>query len=250
MRFNKMGNIELFNQLAQKKIFSNGRMFSLKTNIYEVTFSDIDRKLNFEKHDVVLDLGGGCGQISDFIAAKCRQVVLADGAENALAYARKLLAGHLNVTYRQFNLTNLPLPFADNYFDKIVCYSVVHYLSNYGEFQKLIQEMVRVVRDGGKILIGDIPLEDKKKHYLEERRKKRIVHFLYNIRYYFVKFITHAIYKFRRVDAGSVKGLSYSRDLIKELVGNVREIRFVFREQDGRLPLAVSREDLLITKTL
>lgn len=243
-----MGNIEFFDQLAQKKIFSNGRTFSLKTSVYEDTFLDIDRKLDFEKCDVVLDLGGGCGQITGFIAAKCSWVVLADGAENALRVAQQAMVKYRNITYAQLDATKFPLPFAENYFDKIVCYSVVHYLRDYGQFQNLVREMIRIVRPSGKILIGDIPLEDKKKRYLDERRKKKIKNFFYDVRYYLVKFITYALYKFRRLNTAQVKGLKFDKDLIQKYVENLDRIEFAFREQDHRLPLAVSREDLLIIK--
>ena len=246
--YNTMGNIEFFNELAEKKIFSNARMFSFDRNVYKRTFADIARKVNFLKSDVVLDLGGGCGQIADFIAARCKQVVLADAAASSLRVARQLMEKRYNVIYKQLDLTQFPFSLEDNYFDKIICYSVVHYLRDHAEFQKLVAEMIRITKNGGKILIADIPLSDKASRYLAERKKDKLRNFFSNIRYYLRKFATGIQYKLSGVDTGQVSGLAYTKPLVEELTSALGGIKFTFLEQDRSLPFANSREDLLIKK--
>ena len=247
--YNTMGNIEFFNELAEKKIFSNARMFSFDRNVYKRTFADIARKVNFLKSDVVLDLGGGCGQIANFIAAECKQVALADGAESSIRAAKQLLANRQNIFYKRLDLTQFPFPFEDGYFDKIICYSVVHYLPDHGQFQKLVCEMIRITKSGGKILIGDIPLSDKASRYLAERKKDKFRNFYFNIRYSLRKFITGLQYKLSGVDTGQVSGLAYTKPLVEKLISALGGIKFTFLEQDRLLPFANSREDLLISKS-
>lgn len=246
-----MGNIEFFNQLASgmNAYLNTGRPFSLDFQVYRRTFDDIDRKLGFQKEDRVLDLGGGCGQIAKYIAAKTAEVVLVDGAKNALAIARKNLCHQANVRCQLVDITILPLPFTDNYFNRVVCYSVVHYLNDFDEFRSLVIELLRVVKPGGKILIGEIPLSDKSKAYFEERRKKPLLNFALNVRYYYKKYMTKLFYLLGGVDETQTKGLNYSRKIIYDILNTISGVRFEFLAQDKKLPVANSREDLLIVKS-
>jgi ubiquinone/menaquinone biosynthesis C-methylase UbiE len=49
------------------------------------------------------------------------------------------------------------LPFDDDTFDRVLCYSVLHYFPNEEYAVKTIHEIVRVCRRGGYFMIGDIP---------------------------------------------------------------------------------------------
>ena len=243
-----MGNIEFFNELAHKRILSNARMVSLNFDVYAKTFADIDRKLKFTSADSVLDLGGGTGQIAGLIARKSRQVVLTDGAAEALKVARESLANPPNVSCRQLNLERLPLPFAGDVFDKVVCYSVVHYLSDHNHFIKLLSEMLRVTKPGGQILVGDIPLTDKGRQYLAERRKHPFRNLLGNLQYYLKKTLTTWRYHLKGINDSQISGLAYTKTQLASLLGRLRGINYEWLEQDSNLPFVNSREDLLITK--
>ena len=247
-----MGNIGVFNQLATNTntYLNTARPFSLDFQVYRRTFDDIDRKLGFRSEDRVLDLGGGCGQITKYIAAKVTEVVLADGANNTLAVAQKNLRPHANITYRLIDITVLPLPFLDDYFDHVVCYSVVHYLNNFDEFSRLVAELLRVTKPGGKILIGEIPLSDKSSAYFKERRKRPLLNFLLNVRYYCKKYLTKLFYVLDGVDDAQLKGLTYDRKIISDILNTFSSARFEFLAQDKKLPVANSREDVLIVKNL
>jgi len=48
------------------------------------------------------------------------------------------------------------LPFRNNSFERLLCYSVFHYFPQYIA-RRTIWEFLKVVKDGGLILIGDIP---------------------------------------------------------------------------------------------
>lgn len=245
-----MSNIEFFNQLAKSTntYINTGRMSLFDFRVYRRTFDDVNRKVGFAPGQRVLDLGGGCGQIASHIAGIAKEVVLADGAKDALAVAKKNLAHLANVTYQLVDIQALPLPFGDNSFDRVVCYSVVHYLRDYLEFERLVLELLRVVKPQGKILIGEIPLADKSQAYFEERRKRPFLNFVLNMRYYLKKLLLKAFYGLGKVDETQTTGLKYTRAVIRDALQKYRGLRFELLEQDKKLPFSNSREDLLIIK--
>lgn len=242
-----MGNIDFFNELAAKGLKSNARMV-LDFDVYQKTFADIDSKLQFVSSDVVLDLGGGTGQLAGLAALKTKSVILADGAEQALNIAKRDLKERDNIEFQRLDLTRFPLPFADNFFDKVFCYSVVHYLSDHEQFLHLAKELVRVTKPRGKILIGDIPLSDKGREYLEARKTNPLQNFLGNVKYYFKKHATSFVYKLKGVNSKQVQGLNYDRKTIENFMNRIAGASFTFLTEDEVLPFANSREDLLITK--
>ena len=247
-----MSNIEFFNQLAKSTntYLNTGRMSLFDFQVYRRTFDDINKKIGLKSGDRVLDLGGGCGQIASYMARHVREVVLADGAKVALAIARKNLSRFANVTYQLVDITVLPLPFENNSFDHIVCYSVVHYLRDHNEFERLVLDLLRVVKPGGKILLGEIPLVVKAQAYFEERRKKPFLNFFLNARYHVKKFLLKAMYGFGKVDETQTTGLKYTRPVIQTILGKIPGMRFELLEQDKKLPFANSREDLLILRAV
>lgn len=239
-----MGNISYFNQLAGRG--NNDRL--LQFNVYKRVFNDISKKISIVSGDVVLDLGAGCGELTKFMADKCNHIVLADGAPNAIEYAKKKLKDYNNISYEIADITKLPLPFVNGQFNKIICYSVVHYVEGLENFYNLLADLLRIIKPRGSILIGDIPLSDKYARNLEERKKYPIKNYLLNQKYYLKKSIIDFLRKMKKADTSQVCGTSYTKEAIENILRRFNNIEFNFLEQDKKLPLADSREDLLITK--
>ena len=59
-------------------------------------------------------------------------------------------------------------------FDKILIYSVVHYLSSEGEFQKFIHKAISLLKHKGILLIGDIPIKEYEKAFIKSNEGKNI----------------------------------------------------------------------------
>lgn len=239
-----MSSLNYFNELAGR--FNNGRF--LQFNVYQKIFRDISGKIDIAKEDNLLDLGGGCGELTRLLAGRCRSIVLADGAEKTINYARRKLKDIKNIFYSLADITRLPLPFTDRQFDKVICYSVVHYANDLDNFSRLVGELIRIVRPAGVIFIGDIPLADKYEENLLNRKKRPFLNLLLNVKYRLKKFIIGLTYKFNGFNTVQVRGISYTKEKIAEALEKYGGIDYKLAAQDRQLPVADSREDLIIIK--
>lgn len=102
----------------------------------------------------VLEVGAGTGRTSKFIAERLRgegHIYVHDISRGILEKAVENLASES--VPRSFVLSNaVYLPFPDNYFD-----SVFHFggLNMFSDIRRALAEMVRVVKPGGRIVVGD-----------------------------------------------------------------------------------------------
>lgn len=101
-----------------------------------------------DKDDRVLECACGTGAITVSIAEKCASLAATDFAEGMLKRAAKKCRKYGNVTFRQEDITDLK--FGDESFDKVVAGNVIHLLP---EPRKALDELMRVVKPGGKIII-------------------------------------------------------------------------------------------------
>ncbi|HEX9886867.1 MAG TPA: metalloregulator ArsR/SmtB family transcription factor [Longimicrobiales bacterium] len=100
---------------------------------------------------VVADLGSGTGQLSAALAPFARRVVAVDRSAEMLAAARLRVEGLDNVDLRQGELEHLPLE--DGEADLAVASLVLHYVV---EPWRALEEMARVLRPGGRLVLVDM----------------------------------------------------------------------------------------------
>lgn len=101
-----------------------------------------------EKEDLVLECACGTGMISKGIAKKAKSLIATDYSEGMLKQARKNLSGFDNVLVQKANI--MELDEVDDTYDKVVAGNVIHLLD---EPAKAIEELLRVCKSGGKIII-------------------------------------------------------------------------------------------------
>jgi ubiquinone/menaquinone biosynthesis C-methylase UbiE len=98
--------------------------------------------------DSVLECACGTGAITEEIAKKAQKVLATDFAEGMLKRASKKCRKYSNVSFRQEDITDIKS--ADNSFDKVVAGNVIHLLP---VPEKALNELLRVVKPGGKVII-------------------------------------------------------------------------------------------------
>jgi ubiquinone/menaquinone biosynthesis C-methylase UbiE/DNA-binding transcriptional ArsR family regulator len=108
---------------------------------------------------VVGDLGCGTGQLSGTIAPYVRRVIAVDGSTDMLDAARRRLATADNVELRRGELEALPL--ADGELDAAMLSLVLHYSP---DPQRALEEIARVVRPGGRLLVVDMQPHEREEY--------------------------------------------------------------------------------------
>ena len=123
----------------------------------EVMFSIIDdvwKKLRAGGEDILLDVGGGVGLFAGAFRRKLKRVVVTDVSFSMAGNGQALNPD------TPFSVCEASaLPFASSSFSRVLCYSVFHYFKDLDHAGKVLAELVRVAKKGGRILVGDIPLK-------------------------------------------------------------------------------------------
>jgi len=98
----------------------------------------------------VIDIGTGTGALLPLLAGSCGRVVAVDKSEAMLTRARALCerANLTGVTFQKADIQ--ALPFADGSFDAAYCSMVLHHVARPA---RAVNEMARVVRPGGKVVV-------------------------------------------------------------------------------------------------
>ena len=134
MFWNKISPVyDLFENVYNRKVYKG-------TGIKVAEFID--------ESDNVLECACGTGAITEEIAKKAQKVLATDFAEGMLKRASKKCRKYGNVSFRQEDITDIKS--ADSSFDKAVAGNVIHLLP---EPEKALNELLRVVRPGGKVII-------------------------------------------------------------------------------------------------
>lgn len=119
--------------------------------------------------EVAIDLGCGTGIYSIWLAEKGLTVTGVDISNEMLNVAReKSEAKNLSIHYKQSNLHHLP--FEDNTFDLAVCNIVLEFVSSP---ELVIAEGLRVLKKGGRLVVGMIGKDSEWARTYQERGKQK-----------------------------------------------------------------------------
>jgi len=118
----------------------------------------IDGGARLAADEIVLDAGGGAGDLSRALAGRARQFVVADltGALRDVGRDAAERDGAANVLFVRAELEDLPFP--DRSFDAVLCRFVVHHLADPA---RALAELARVCRPGGRIVVADLVALDE-----------------------------------------------------------------------------------------
>ncbi len=132
-------------------------------------FPDILHKLSVlrEKKKLIMDIGCGCSlpasQLIDHCEKNEHHLILVD-CEGMLRNLPDRI--FLEKFTHEFPTDQSFLDNYNNKVDVVICYSVIHAIYHFHNIFSFIDKMVRLLRSGGQILIGDIANISKKKRFL------------------------------------------------------------------------------------
>lgn len=147
-----MFNWETFWEEHPARTTNNIKWANLRTADYDYqkAYEHIDKSLAFEDTDSVLELGCGTGELTSITAQHVSFITGVDYSRSMINLAMKRYPSLLFM-----RAMGHILPFSDEKFDKIYLLGVIQHIP-YQYFEPTIKELLRTVKKGGKILIGDV----------------------------------------------------------------------------------------------
>ena len=104
--------------------------------------------VDIRSEDVILDIGGNTGKVTEAYSNNCKEVIVLEPKRNVVEYGK---SRRPNIKFVEGEAENIPLP--DAYFDKVVASASFHHFSDH---DKALEEMKRVLKPDGKIIILEI----------------------------------------------------------------------------------------------
>ena len=231
---------KLAKHITNNNLYVLSGRYKFLTSKYKYIYKDILEKLSINKSDDIFDIGTGDGRIIEYLSKKCKSSTTIDSKEVINKIARKK-----NITYLKGNIHEKGKKIKKR-FDKILVYSVVQYFLNLEEVTRFINLCIRLLKDSGMILIGDIPNEDmnlryqKTKNYHTQRKifdKKRMHNMSELEKNFFFK-------------KSKIRNIKFTDKKLFFLLKKFNTLKYeaYVLPQNKELPYAVKRVDLLIIK--
>jgi ubiquinone/menaquinone biosynthesis C-methylase UbiE len=150
--------------LQQPAAFHSTGFHRVSEEQFEATARHIGRVLQLDPgRDCVLDVGCASAMVSRRVAPQCRQLVGVEMTSGMLAGIddRSIVcAGGKPAIFSAADGRRLPFP--SHSFDKVYCSAVIHMLPGRNDGLQLIEEMLRVCRPGGTVLVASVPDRGKR----------------------------------------------------------------------------------------
>ena len=125
--------------------------------------TDVTKKLDLESGDRLLDVGCGAGLFEIALTHWVKKIYGIDYSKEMVRIAKKNAQKYDNIITEQGDIRNLP--FEDESFDKVLVNSVIQYLNNLGEVERAFEELKRITKKEGRILVSMNLDANKKKDY-------------------------------------------------------------------------------------
>jgi cyclopropane fatty-acyl-phospholipid synthase-like methyltransferase len=208
----------------------------------KIIFEDIIAKLPLLKtqNKTILDIGSGCSELPLMLIELCKQnqhtLILVDSDEMLSLlpederYIIKIAGYYPNCDYLFKHFIGK--------IDVILTYSVFHYVFSESNIWDFLDASLELMKEGGEMLIGDIPNISKRKRFFSSRN---------GVKFHqeFMKTDENPKVKFNNVERNQIDD-----SVILSLINRARIQGFdaYIMPQNLELPMSNRREDILIRK--
>lgn len=201
---------------------------------------DVISKLDLKGNDTLLDIGCGIGNLLIPLSFVCKQVTGIDHA-SCIERLKQRIKGLRNIECISGNFFDLSM---DIKVDKVLCYSVLHYLTDANEVLMFIDKVLKLLKPGGIALFGDIPNISTKQRFLKSKSGREFSK-KWN------KLIEEEKKSQNRVEIKLVDEktlVQFNDDLVLKILMDTRSKGFdsFILNQPPHLPFGYTREDILI----
>ena len=191
----------------------------------KLTVDNIIKQLDVNSNDTILDVCCGNGLVTNHISKKCNSIIGVDLSENLINFAKEKFS---NIPFHQSKAEEIAAVLENQQFDKIYLQFSFQYFDKPNQGEKVINEMLKVLKPNGLLFIGDIPNHQKLWHYYNSFAKR----FFY---------ITSKIRGTNRM------GKFWKKEELDSIC-NILNVKGKFITQDESLPYSHYRFDYLIQK--
>jgi len=229
------------NQVNRNNLSLLSGRYKFLNQKYKYIYKDILQKLSINRSDDIFDIGTGDGRIISHLSKKCKSATTIDSREIINKIPNKVK----KITYLKGNIHEKGKKIKKR-FNKILVYSVVQYFHNLEEVCRFINLCLKLLKDSGMILIGDIPNKDMDLRYQNTKnyqKQSRI-------------FARKRMYNISELE----KNFFFTKDKVKTINFSDKKLLFLLKKfntlnceayilpQNKELPYSVKRVDLLIRK--
>ncbi len=135
---------------------------------FQITVNDVARKLDLSAHEItsILDVGCNNGYLLHRLNANAIYEIGVDFCFIPLTHARSTYPDAL---FCQAEAQHLPFP--SDFFDRVLCYNMLHYLPSVESALDVCRECWRVLKRGGCMIVGDLFPREFQERIPEEKRQ-------------------------------------------------------------------------------
>lgn len=152
----------MLNEKFWKKYFKIYDILNIVPS-YQDLLIQIEKELELNSDDILLDVGSGTGNFSVIAKKKCKNIVAIDYSMEGIK-RHKEKDSNTKIILHDITKT---FPFPDNYFSKIVSNNTIYTLTEEQQI-KTLTEIFRVLKKNGKFVISNVKKNyDPKKIYYD-----------------------------------------------------------------------------------
>lgn len=176
-------------------------------------------EMELKPTDSLLDVGCNVGVYHGVLAKRVERLVGIDASPRAIERARQKHRRLKNAEYRVGDATSLASADAER-FDKILCYSVVHFLADAAELEAMLKSFVALLKNGrGVVFLGEVR-ETEMYEAFQERRKSGKRSVLRDLKFSLLKAVQGRLMKGGKFEDGIAPTLFRRRE-IEELAAKL-----------------------------